>query len=195
MKKHRAPIEQLRIAGEEARQQLIKRGIISSQNLEVETAKRHPGLILPGIPAYLPHKWTIKSSQRIMYDIFKMWQFKNKDSKKVDDLASFIEFCITEMNHQEETAKKKMKTQEKLLNKLKSVPVLAKIFEPMNTYETIKGIKKFFVDSFAVSVIVNGEVHTTGEFADFFFTWTDKLYTIWEKQDGKKLQTNKISSN
>jgi hypothetical protein len=196
MKKKRAPIEQLKEAGEIARKKLIERGLLSTENLVEKTAKEHPGLVLPGIPSYLPHKWTIKSSQRIMYDIIKMWQFSNKKQKKdrTENLASFIEFCIKEMNHQEEVAKKKMDTQGSLLKHLKKVPVLGKIFEPVNQYDAIRGVKKFFVDSFAVSIIINGQASTTCEFAEFFFSWTDKLYTIWERQDDK-IQTNKISKN
>ena len=191
MIKKRAPIEQLLRAGEEAEKKLIERGILSSENVVSKTAKEHPDLILPGMPSYIPHKWTIKSSQRIMYDIIKMWQFRNKDRKKdkTDDIALFIEFCIKEMNKQEEVAKKKMDTQGTMLKYLKKVPVLGKIFEPINQYETIRGVKKFFVDSFAVSIIINGQTTTTGEFAEFFFTWTEKLYSVWKKQDdgtGKK---------
>lgn len=192
--KKRAPVEQLKAAGEEARKKLVERGILSPFNVVDETTKRYPDLVLPGMPSYIPHKWTIKSSQRIMYDIFKMWQFHNEKQKKnkTDNLALFIEFCIKEMNYQEEVAKKKMDTQGTMIKYLKKVPVIGKIFEPINQYETIRGVKKFFVDSFAVSIIVNGQTTTTGEFAEFFFTWTNKLYTIWEKQDDK-LQGHKIS--
>lgn len=171
MKKH-APIKQLKEAGEEARKKLVARGVLSADNLVSMTAKKHPDLILPGMPSYIPHKWTIKSAQRIMYDIFKMWQFKNKvaldspeyqDSiKKTDHLSSFIEFCIKEMNYQEEIAKKKMDTQGSMIKHMKRVPVLGNIFKPVNEHETIKAVKKFFVDSFAVSIIVKGEATTTG---------------------------------
>lgn len=185
--KKRAPIEQLRIAGEHARQQLIRRGVVSAENLEEQTKLRHPDLVLPGIPSYLPYKWTIKSSQRIMYDLFKIWQFKNKDNPKlVSNLAEFITYCITEMNHQEEIAKKKMEMQQGILSKIKNVPVLSKIFEPVNEYGTIKGVKKFFVDSFAVAIMINGHASTTGEYAEFFFKWTDRLYNVWEEQQNAK---------
>jgi hypothetical protein len=190
MRKKHAPIEQLRKAGEDAQKKLIERGIASSENIVEKTAKEHPDLILPGMPSYLPHKWTLKTSQRIMYDIFKMWQHKNaklpKEKDRTESLTAFIEFCIKEMNSQEESAKKKMNMQGSLLKSLKKVPVLGKIFEPINQYETIRGIKKFFVDSFAVAIIVNGEATITSEFAEFFFSWTNKLYTIWEKKDAKK---------
>lgn len=187
IKKH-APIEQLRKAGEEAQKKLVERGLASFENVVEKTQNEHPDLILPGMPSYLPHRWTIKTSQQIMYDIFKMWQFHNKNSKKdkTENITSFIEFCIKEMNHQEETAKKKMDMQGSTLKYLKKVPVLGKIFEPVNQYETIRGIKKFFVDSFAVAIIVNGQTATTSEFAEFFFEWTNKLYEIWEKKEPKK---------
>lgn len=191
MTKKRAPYKQLKEAGEEATKKLIERGILSPENMVQKTAERYPKLILPGMPSYIPHKWTIKSSQRIMYDLFKMWQFTNKDNcRAVDDLALFIEFAIKEMNSQEENAKAKMNTQEIMIKYLKKVPVLGKIFEPVNQYETIKGIKKFFVDSFAVGLIVNGNTTTTGEFADFFFAWTDKLYKIWEVEEDVKRKNN-----
>ncbi len=193
MKKQRAPIEQLLKAGEESNRLLIQRGLVSKDNLVERTQKEHPNLILPGIPSYLPHKWTIKDSQRIMYDIFKMWQFKNKKMKasldKTEHLASFIEFCITEMNYQEEVAEKKMNNTGRLIKYIKKVPVLGKIFEPINQYETIKGIKKFFVDAFAVAIIVEGETSTTSEFAEFFFDWTNKLYSIWDKKNAANKKT------
>lgn len=185
--KKRPPIEQLKAAGEEARKKLIERGLMSADNLVEKTAKEHPDLILPGIPSYLPHKWTIKDSQRIMYDIFKMWQFENKNEKKsIENLSLFIEFCIKEMNYQESVAKTKMDSQGNMLKHLKNVPVIGKIFEPVNQYEAIRGIKKFFVDSFAVAIIVNGEAASTSEFAEFFYTWTEKLYKIWNVKDEKK---------
>ena len=195
MKKKRAPIEQLLKAGEEARKKLIERGLMSFENVVERTAKEHPNLILPGMPSYIPHKWTIKSSQRIMYDIFKMWTFINTDSNNnlLDNLTLFITFCITEMNKQEETAKAKMDAQGALLKYLKKVPVISKIFEPINQYETIRAIKKFFIDSFAVGIIVNGEVSTTSEYAEFFFDWTEKLWNIWEAKD--KILNDKIQSN
>jgi hypothetical protein len=187
--KKRPPIEQLRKAGEEARQMLIKKGLISPENLVETTAKEFPNLILPGIPAYLPYKWTIKDAQRIMYDIFKMWQFynskKNKKESHVENLALFITFCLKEMKHQEAVAKQKMDSTHATLHYLKKIPVIGKIFEPVNQYNTIKGISIFFVDSFAVGIIVNGKASTTSEFADFFFEWTNKLYAIWEKKDEK----------
>ena len=189
MDKKRPPIEQLLEAGEEARKKLVEKGVLSADNLVEQTAKKHPDLILPGIPSYLPHKWTIKDSQRMMYDIFKMWQFENKREgveDKTENLTAFIEFCIKEMNYHEEVAKKKMDTQGSMIKHLKKVPVLGKIFEPMNQYQTIKGIRKFFVDSLAVAIIVNGETATTSEFAEFFFNWTEKLYKIWESQNEKK---------
>ena len=182
-------------AGEEARKKLIERGLMSFENVVERTAKEHPNLILPGMPSYIPHKWTIKSSQRIMYDIFKMWTFINTDSNnnQLDNLTLFITFCITEMNKQEETAKAKMDAQGALLKYLKKVPVISKIFEPINQYETIRAIKKFFIDSFAVGIIVNGEVSTTSEYAEFFFDWTEKLWNIWEAKD--KILNDKIQSN
>ena len=112
--KKRAPIDQLLKAGEEARQLLIKRGLASEDNLVMRTQKEHPGLILPGIPSYLPYKWTIKDCQRMMYDIFKMWKFeneKNGTSKDIENLAGFITFCVKEMNRMEDAAKNKMNAQ------------------------------------------------------------------------------------
>lgn len=194
MKKH-APIEQLRKAGELAKQQLIAKGLMSTDNIDIETAKKHPGLILPGIPSYIPHKWTIQSAQRIMYDILKMWQFSGRADKEINNISLFITFCIKEMNHQEAVAKKKMDTTGVLIKYIKKMPVMGKIFEPVNQYETIKALKKFFVDSFAVAIIVKENTATTEDYAEFFFEWTDGLYSTWEKQDSKELKIDAKKEN
>lgn len=198
-KKRHAPIEQLRKAGQIAYEKLVERGILTHESSIEKIKKEYPDLQLPGIYPYLPHKWTIRSSQRIMYDIFKLWQFKNTDKTVVDkktleNLTMYIEFCVRELNRIEERARQKMKTMEKIIKDVEDAPVLGKVFEPVNQYETTKAIKKFFVDSFALAVMVNGKESSTGEFAEWFFDWTDSLYTVWEKKldEKKETETNRV---
>jgi len=191
--KRHAPIHQLRKAGQMAYEQLVKKGILTSESSIEKIKKEYPDLHLPGLYPYLPHKWTIKSSERMMYDIFKLWQFECKgEAKKIEDLSAFIEFTIRELNRLEERAKKKMKNMEKIIKDIEDAPVLGKVFEPVNQYETTKAMKKFFVDSFALAVMVNGKESCTGEFAEWFFSWTESLYNVWEKKldEKKESETN-----
>src|ERR1051326_3682426 len=183
-KKKHAPIEQLRKAGAEARKKLIERGIVTEENSVQRLMKDKPKMILPGIPSYIPHKWTIKASQRLVYDLLKIWQEEAKLSKKnVENLAFFIEFVVAELNKQEFLSKKKMKVMEKMIGRMKNVPVLGKIFEPINQFETTKAMNKFMVDSFAVAIMVNGQVSSTSEFAEWFLDWTNDIYSIRERKD------------
>ncbi len=167
-------------AGEEARKKLIEHGVVTDENAVERLMKERPKLMLPGMPSYIPHQWTIKTSQRMMYDLLKMWQFEHgKD--RVENLALFIEYAISEMNNQEEVARMKMQTMEVSLNQMKDIPVLGKVFEPITQHETIKAMSKFFVDAFAVCVVVRGEAAKTSDFATWFLQWTDDLCTIWER--------------
>lgn len=185
MNKRRAPYKQLMKAGKIANDELVKRGVLSSDNLVAELIRHNPKTLLPGIPSYLPHKWTVRSAQRLMYDLLRLWQYETKDPKQQDNLTMFIEFSIKEMKIQEDRAKKKMDMMPTLFMGMKDVPVLGEIFAPVNQYETTKAMTKFFVDCFAVSVIVNGEVSTTTEFTKWFLKWSNDLYTMWDKKDVK----------
>lgn len=192
--KHHAPIDQLRKAGNIAYEKLVERGILTHESSIEKIKKEYPDLPLPGLYPYMPHKWTIRSSQRIMYDIFKLWQFENTkkgipDKETIENLTMYIEYCIRELNRIENRAKSKMKNMEKIIKDVEDAPILGKVFEPVNQYETTKAIKKFFVDGFALAIMVNGKESCTGEFAEWFFAWTDSLYTVWEKKLDEKKET------
>lgn len=194
MPKKHAPIEQLRAAGEEARRKLIERGVMTEENTVERLMKDRPKLVLPGMPSYIPHKWTIKASQRMMYDLLRMWQSKvskTKDRRVEEMLPQFIEFSITEMKRQEDIAKKKMDSMPAIFKHLKEIPVIGKIFEPINHYETAKVMNKFFVDSFAVAIMVKGKKVSVSSFAEFFVDWTEELCTIWETKTSNELQDDK----
>ena len=192
--KRHAPIQQLRKAGQLAYEKLVERGILTHESSIEKIKKEFPELQLPGLYPYIPHKWTIRSSERIMYDIFKLWQFENKfDKKKIDNLTGFIEFTVRELTRMEERAKSKMKNMEKIIKDIEDAPILGKVFEPVNQYETTKALKKFFVDALAVAVMVNGKDSSTGEFAEWFFSWTESLYNVWEKKlDEEKDKANRV---
>lgn len=190
-KKQHAPIEQLRIAGAEAKKKLIERGIISDK-YTLDGIEKEEGIMLPGYPNYLPHKWTLKASQQMMYDLLKLWQFKNTkhgkyNESQIEKLTNFIEFMLQELRKHENIAKRKMDMTPAMIKRMRDVPVLGKIFEPVNQYETVRAMSKFFVDSFAVAIIVKGKAATTSEYAEWFLEWTDNMQTIWEnKKDVKK---------
>ena len=126
-----------------------------------------------------------------------MWTFKNKDDDVATErLSDFVVFAIEEMNKIESTSKKKMETQKGLQKYLKKSENVGKILEPIAQQQITSAITKFFVDSFAVGIVANGEATTTAEFAEFFFDWTNKLYKIWEvHNDTTTKETTKEKSN
>lgn len=186
--KTRAPIEQLKEAGEEARKKLVSRGILSSDNLVEKLMNEQPNLILPGMPSYVPHHTTIIYSQRMMFDLLRLWRAETK-KEKIENLAFFIEFVITELNYHEEIAKKKMDLMEKKVNDTEGEQLLSKVFEPVNQYETVRAMKKFFVDAFAVCVVIRGKTAKTHDFMNWFLSWSEQLDKLWDKKNEQKRKT------
>lgn len=191
MKKH-APIEQLKKAGEEAHKKLVARGIATQENAVERLMKEKPDLILPGMPSYIPHHDTIRYSQRMMFDLLRLWKDEH-DASKLENLSSFIEFAVTEMNLQESIAKRKIEAMDVKVKNSKKSQTLDKVFEPVNQYETVKAMKKFFVDSFAVCVVVRGKTAQTHEFMNWFLSWSEQLDKIWSKKDDKKRKTEEAN--
>lgn len=183
--KKRAPIEQLKKAGEEATKKLIDKGILSKDNLVERLMKEQPDLILPGIPSYVPHHTTIMYSRRMMFDLLQMWKTAMMKDK-VNNLALFIEFAITELNYHEDIAKRKMVMMEFQINLSEEEKTLGEVFKPVNEYETVKAMKKFFVDAFAVCVVVRGKTANTSDFIHWFLSWSEQLDKLWDKNEQKR---------
>ena len=176
MKKQRLPIEQLRKAGKIAQEMLVKKGLVAGKSVIDEILKKEGTPMLPGIPAYLPHRWTITASQRIMYDLLIIW--KDKAKGKSENLTEFFKFIIAQLREQEKQYKKEMDNMPKIFDSLKNVPVLKDVFSPLRKRENIQAIQRFFIDSFAVAISIKGK-HTTSDYANWFLDWTEDMYQLW----------------
>jgi hypothetical protein len=185
MTKRRAPIKQLRKAGRMARDLLIKKGFVHTVALD-ELAKDAGGVILPGVPSYLPHRWTIDASRRIMYDLGVEWMEKNKNNeKRLDQIAEFFTFVVKRMKEEEDKAQAEILDKSSIISQLEDVPVLSEIFAPLRKKQTANALNKFFVDSFAVAIVENMS-GSTSDYVDWFLNvWTPGLYNFWTRQEKK----------
>jgi hypothetical protein len=182
-KKKRLPIQQLREAGRVARQMLVERGILSKNSIIDEILKEKDAPKLPGIPAYLPHQWTIQASQRIMRDLLVVWKAEVKgDQKRAENITEFYKFVIQELRAKERKYQREVKKAPSLWADMKTVPVLKDVFSPMRKKEGIRAISRFFIDSFAVAVALKN-INSTSEYANWFLDWTQDLYVLWVKPD------------
>lgn len=184
--KKRLPIEQLREAGETARKMLIEKGIITKESSIDRLLKDEKAPVLPGIPAYLPHQWTIQISQRMMYDLLVIW--KNECKKKnlyPENITDFFKFLVKELRRQEKKFKKEMDEMPDLVKTMDEVPVLKDVFSPMRKKESSNAIQRFFIDSFAVAVVLKN-TESVSDYANWFLDWTQELYNIWDKSKQKQ---------
>lgn len=183
--KRRPPIEQLRAAGKLAKELLVERHIIAKDSVIDEMINNKDAPTLPGIPAYLPHQWTLKAAQHMMYDFLLMWRDKCKDNdSKAEDITEFFKMVITEFRRQEHLYNKEIVAMPKLLKAMKTVPVLKDIFSPMRKKETVRSIQRFFIDSFAVSVVLKHN-HSVSEYANWFLEWTEEMHKLWIKPEDR----------
>lgn len=182
-KKH-APRKQLIEAGKEAQRMLVERGIHTKESA-IDRILKENKVVLPGIPAYLPHRWTLQESRRYMRDILKLWVDKNKgNQKRQDNTNAFFAFLVNELTGLEEDAQKKVDATPEMLKSLKKNVLVSRVFSPMRLLETTQAITRFMVDSFAVSMVVK-EHHTTTEFAEWFMQWCSDLDNYWKEREPK----------
>lgn len=186
--KKRAPLSQLRAMAQQAFQMLKDKKVVHESNVLEELAKDANAPILPGLPSYLPHRWTIRAAQQSMLILMKDWVRKtNHDLILQENASEFFKFVVARMQDQERKFKKEIKKNEKIVKDMREMPLIADIFSPVRKRQTTRSMHKFFIDSFAISVIVhmNG---STGDYADWFLNdWTPALYKLWsskEKKDG-----------
>jgi hypothetical protein len=179
VKKRRAPIEQLREAGRIARQMLIDKGIHGKESLIDKIVADSKAPLLPGIPNYLPHEWTLKASQQIMRDLVYIWVEKcGDDQEKKDNITDFWKFIVKELHALETQFAKEEKDMGRLIKTTKDVPLIKDIFAPTRMKENTHAMLQFIVDSFAVGIIVEKN-HTTAEYLNWFLDWTEELHTYW----------------
>jgi hypothetical protein len=189
--KQRAPHEQLLEAGRMAKRMLQEKGIEAKKSILDEITKTEGAPLLPGIPYYLPHRWTLKKSQQIMYDLLLLWKDKcNKDTKKdPENITQFFQFLIGELRQQEKDYDREIARVPKLIKSLKTIPVLKDVFLPVNKRDVVRSIQRFFIDSLAVAIVVKNN-HSTSEYANWFLDWTEELHKIWVNPSMRKLKTS-----
>lgn len=188
--KKRAPLEQLREAGRMARQMLVDKGILAKESVIDQIVKDSRAPTLPGIPAYLPHEWTLRAAQRIMRDLVVIWKEETKGKKKQrENITEFWKFVLSNLRAQEEafaTEKKAMPAKiAEMEKKIGEVLVLKEVFSPMRKEENLKAIQHFLVDSFAVAIVVK-QHHSVGEYLNWFLDWTQELHLLWVKPSKRK---------
>lgn len=182
-------LDQLKEAGKQATEMAIHKGLISRDS-RIDAIEKDPqSPKLPGIPAYLPHQWTIEAAKRIMFGLLREWQFKNKKNDALqENVAMFITFTVKRMREEEERINKELRKTPELIDKIdkknKNIPTLHEVFTPLRKKESIKGIHHFFVDAFAVNIMVKRNDSTT-DFVEWFFPWCDQLYQLWVRKDQK----------
>ena len=186
MEKKRPPIEQLREAGKIARQMLVKRGIITEESVIDKILAEDNAPTLPGIPSYLPHRWTIKATQQIMRDIVILWRDEcGDDLSKQENIHRFWLFAQKELYAQAKKFGKESKSMRKAMESMKEVPVLKDVFSPMRKKENAEALHRFIVDSFAVAIVVKHH-DTTSDYLNWFLDWTQDLETLWIQPKRRK---------
>ncbi len=185
MDKKHAPIKQLKEAGKEAARLLIERGIHTPESA-IDRILKENKTVLPGIPAYLPHRWTLQEARRYMRDILRLWVEKNKNNqKRQENTSAFFAFLVKELTSIEEDTQKKVDDMPSILKAMHDIKIpVHKVFSPWQLLETTQAITRFMVDSFAVSMVVK-EHHTTTEFAEWFMKWTMDLDEYWVRRETK----------
>lgn len=183
-KKH-APIRQLKEAAKEAERMLIEKGIHTPESA-IDRILKENKVVLPGIPAYLPHRWTLAESRRYMRDILKLWIDKNsKNQKRQENTSAFFAFLVNELTKLEEDAQKRVDNMPAILKSMHNTKIpVHRVFSAWQLLETTQAITRFMVDSFAVSMVVK-EHHNTTEFAEWFMKWTMTLDDYWAKREQK----------
>ena len=183
LKKH-APIEQLRESAKEAERLLRERGIHTAESA-IDRILAENKVVLPGIPAYLPHRWVLQESRRHLKDILRLWEQKYKSEKKQENTEAFFTFLVKQLNEIEAIAQKKVDDMPAILKAMHDVKIpLFRVFSAWQQLEVTQAMTRFMVDSFAVSMVVK-EHHTTTQFAEWFMRWTQELELYWVRSEGK----------
>jgi hypothetical protein len=181
MTKKHAPIEKLREAKKEADRLMIDKYKVRAKESVIDTIEAtHGEVTLPGIPSYLPFPWTINATRRILYDIARLWQLHTeKENLKSEDVTEFFKFVLNELR--ETTG---------IIEQLMAKTVRDKKFDTryLHQREAVAGVKKFLVDSFAVSVLEK-QNSSVSDYLEWFFDWTDSLLAKYAERsrsiDGK----------
>ncbi len=182
--KKRAPIAQLKEAGNRAFALLVEKRVVHHRNVLEDIARDANAPILPGIPSYLPHRWTIDAARQAMFVLMEEWIKENDGNEEMQEKApDFFYFVVKRMKLKEREYKREVKREEfKAFSNMKEARLISDIFSPVRKHQTAKGLNKFFVDSFAIFIIVKAQ-GTTTEYAEWFLgEWTPSLYKLWSNQ-------------
>lgn len=184
-------MKQLRAASQQVARMLIDKRVTTEENVLEKLAKDSTKSILPGIPSYLPHRWTIEASRNAMFSILRDWtELTKKDLKKQENIGEFFRYVISRVEDQNRKYKKetkKARAEERAMESQKG-KFLSEIFSPLRKLQTARALMKFYIDSFAIFIIVH-EKETTTDYAEWFIgDWTPALYEMWSKKnkDDKK---------
>lgn len=168
-----------------ARDMLAEKGIIAKRSILDEIINTKDAPTLPGIPAYLPHVWTLQGAQHMMYDLLMLWKIECKDNEqRMDNITEFFTFVVKELRRQENLVNREIIAMPHLIKAMKTVPVLKDVFSPMRKKDTVRSMGRFFVDSFAVSIVVKSN-HTVSEYCEWFLDWTQEMLKIWQSPENR----------
>jgi hypothetical protein len=109
----------------------------------------------------------------MMFDLLSEWLSITKEKpKKQENVSEFFKFVIKRMD--EELAKAKLEIRKAARTKNYD-------FRILHRKDITDGIKKFFIDSFAVAVMVKNNDSTTS-YLKWFDEWTKQLISLWLKK-------------
>ena len=182
--RRRLPIKQLKDASMTASAMLIEKNVAHKFNMLEGILSMSNAPILPGVPTYyLPHRWTIEVAVNQMYNLLQDWAKVQPDELLQDNASEFFKFVVGQMKTKEKKYKQEVKNTDRIIKNIEDAPIIADIFSPLRRYQTAKSLHKFYIDSFAVSVIVKSN-GSTAEYADWFLNeWMPSLYKLWSKSN------------
>lgn len=185
-KKKRLPIQQLRETAKEAEIILRRKGI-HTKDSTIDAISAQNKTILPGMPEYLPHRWTLASARKVLANLVKLWLVETiSDKKRREDQKEFFNFILGEMGRIEDKKKREVANMPAIIKALRGTVLLNKVFSPMQEMETVHTMSTFLVDAFAVAIIVK-QHQTVSDFVFWFDQWTRELDLFWvskERKDG-----------
>ncbi len=188
MRKKRPPIKQLREAGRVAQEMLVQRGLQAKDSIIDNILNTRDAPALPGVPAYLPRPWTIESAQRMFRDLLVIWisKCREKDvNQNSEDITEFWKFLVKEMRDQVTGINQEIVEMPRLLKQMKKVPFVKDIFSPMQKKETLKVMQRFFIDSFAIAIVLKNH-SSVSAYANWFLDWTQQLNQLWTAPEKRK---------
>lgn len=186
-KKKHAPIEQLRETAKVAESILRDRSIHTKESA-IEQIEGQRQIMLPGIPPYLPHRWTLAAARKILANLVIIWVEKTRgDKKRQEDHREFFRFLLEEMAKIEQRSQNEVNKMPPFIKALRGTVLLHKIFKPMQEVETTHSMTQFLVDAFAVAVVLK-EHETVADFVYWFDDWTRAMDRYWAKREQKDVK-------